>query len=29
VAFSALASNGEDAICRTGIDQTLDDIPDL
>ncbi len=29
VAFSALASASEDAICRTGIDQTLDDIPDL
>ncbi len=29
VAFSALASPSEDAICRTGIDQTLDDIPDL
>jgi type IV secretory pathway VirB4 component len=29
VAFSALASTSEDAICRTGIEQTLDDIPDL
>jgi type IV secretory pathway VirB4 component len=29
VAFSALASPAEDAICRTGIEQTLDDIPDL
>jgi hypothetical protein len=29
VAFSALASPAEDAICRTGIEQTLDDIPGL
>ena len=29
VAFSALASPAEDAICRTGVEQTLDDIPDL
>ncbi len=29
VAFSALASPAEDAICRTGIEQTFDDIPDL
>ncbi len=29
VAFSALASPAEDAICRTGIEQTLDDVPDL
>ena len=29
VAFTALASPAEDDICRTGIEQTLDDIPDL
>lgn len=29
VAFTALASTEEDAICRTGIEQTLDDVPDL
>ena len=29
VAFSALASPAEDAICRTGISDALDDIPDL
>jgi len=29
VAFSALASPAEDAICRTGISDALDDVPDL
>ena len=29
VAFTALASPAEDAVCRTGIEQTLDDTPDL
>jgi type IV secretory pathway VirB4 component len=29
VAFSALASPAEDAICRTGIADALDDVPDL
>ena len=29
VAFSALASPAEDEMCRTGIEQTLDDTPDL
>ena len=29
VAFSALASPSEDAVCRTGIEQALDDVPDL
>jgi type IV secretory pathway VirB4 component len=29
VAFTALASPAEDDVCRTGIEQTLDDIPDL
>jgi type IV secretory pathway VirB4 component len=29
VAFSALASPTEDEMCRTGIEQTLDDAPDL
>jgi type IV secretory pathway VirB4 component len=29
VAFTALSSPAEDDICRTGIEQTLDDIPDL
>ncbi len=29
VAFTALASSAEDAICRTGVDQALDDAPDL
>ena len=29
VAFTALASPAEDEICRTGIEQTLDDTPDL
>ena len=29
VAFSALASPEEDDICRTGIEQALDDAPDL
>jgi type IV secretory pathway VirB4 component len=29
VAFTALASPAEDDICKTGIEQTLDDIPDL
>jgi len=28
-AFHALASPGEDAICRTGISDALDDVPDL
>ncbi len=29
VAFTALASAEEDDVCRTGIEQTLDDVPDL
>jgi type IV secretory pathway VirB4 component len=29
VAFTALSSPAEDDICRTGIEQTLDDMPDL
>lgn len=29
VAFKALASAEEDAICRTGVDQVLDDAADL
>jgi type IV secretory pathway VirB4 component len=29
VAFCALASAAEDDICKTGIEQTLDDLPDL
>jgi type IV secretory pathway VirB4 component len=29
VAFTALASPAEDALCRTGISQALDDVPDL
>jgi type IV secretory pathway VirB4 component len=29
VAFSAVASPDEDEMCRTGIEQTLDDLPDL
>ena len=29
VAFTALASDEEDDVCRTGIEQTLDDTPDL
>jgi len=29
VAFSALASPAEDAICHTGISDALDDVPDL
>jgi len=29
VAFTAIASPEEDDVCRTGIEQTLDDTPDL
>ena len=29
VAFTALASPAEDEVCRTGIEQALDDTPDL